>query len=295
MVSPTPHARFLDGLHAGAMSLSHTSTPESGYFAFRGQTADYSRIGPPFYLCSDEDSGIVSQDDSLVVPHSSSAAGTPGSSSWRRRVGKSHVDFLSLLQSFEPGLSRKLLSFLSDHDLAVVCCTSREWRQICQSVPEAKRRWQQYVQLKRDAWESSRENLPSKKPLQHRSEEVPHPLAVRNSNSGNGDSDKVPTGAPAYESRFQLYFEEGKRLEEGEWQLPCPKCRYPSRVSSGAACAICKSPNCHYRFCKHCKSPAHESGQRCPQLSVAGSGARGKEPVIGGKQSKHRLRRLLPA
>ncbi|CAN7998700.1 unnamed protein product [Ixodes hexagonus] len=291
MVSTPPHAGFSDNLFAGAVPLSSTSTPESGYFDSVGHTADYSHVSCPFYPSSEEDSGIVSQDSSLLVSLSSGRTATPGPSAWRRNVRRSHIDFLVQLQGIVPAIS-KLLAYLSDRDLAMVCCTSGEWRRVCQSVCEARQRWERYIKVKRDIWESSRENLPCKRPLVHRSEDVPHPLAVRNSNSSSGDSDKAQAGTLAYTSRFQIYVEEAKHLKEDEQHLACPKCNYPSRISRGATCATCKSPSCQYRFCGQCKRPWHEPDQPCPELSVADGNTRSKKPVIGGERSRRKLRRL---
>lgn len=291
----TPARPLQHSFIASSTPVYEVASHDSGYTSFNSHKFQDS----PFTE-GNHTSILQASDDSLIEHRAKGGCPKPETihetkySSTRKRkcyLGRLHVDFLKELQPYKPVLDR-LLSKLPDKDLAAVCCTSRTWRLVCESVPLASLRWSRYIQIRRDIFETNRENLPLKKFHIERLENS-NPLA--DVNRGTALSSQVHRANPPPQISkpiCQIFVQScSEESTKSESEMPCPVCGHPSTMSLLNNNATCSSTSCGHHFCTKCMGMSHRLRDCNRSVFTPITTPETKKP-IGSKASKRNLRRL---
>ncbi|XP_064480308.1 F-box only protein 5-like [Ornithodoros turicata] len=292
----TPSRPPLHGLIVSSTPVSEPASHDSGYTSF-GSHKSRNHLDSTF--TEGNHSSIHDEQDSLLEsqpPKVSPVAGTVQRvkySSVRKRrshLGRLHVDFLKELQTYEPVLDQ-LLGKLTDEDLSAVCRTSGTWRSVCLSVHQAAVRWKRYIQMKRDIFETNRENLPYKKFHSDRPGNS-DPLSSVNWQAARSSELQRSSSTPQVPRStchifVQSCSEESAKTEEVE--AHCPACSQPNTVSASNNDAACSS--CGHHFCVKCLKVPHKT-KDCDRSTFSCLVTPETKKPIGSKASKHNLRRL---
>ncbi|XP_072766690.1 uncharacterized protein [Anoplolepis gracilipes] len=216
--------------------------------------------------------------------------------------GREKVDFLSLLgeESNHLNLVSKILSYLGPPDLCSVSMVSTAWRRICESDFCANGRRMSYILRKQNI----KENLTTMMKKTKREEDIQMSPKSRHyvrkgflmdvQNLLHVPAQPRPPNSPPVSPskvKFHSFVKASRTLANGEYLLPCPKCRFPCHVDIEKNMGTCSRQSCSIEFCISCSSKSHTGPCKTPLLATP-TKRNNKRLIVGSRQSKRNLRRL---